>query len=132
MKPMKPGLAVLTGWAIAVAATAAGSLDGLWGGDRLRLVVDADGATLESDCADGRIAGPIVLTGDGSFVATGRFVRHKGGPEVVVAVPASDAARFAGQVKGDMLMLSILPAGASAPQTFNLRKGAAIKLVRCL
>ncbi len=132
MKPMKSGLAVLTGMMMAIAATAAGSLEGVWGGDRMRLVVDADGATLEADCADGRIAGPIVLTGDGTFVATGRFVRHKGGPEVVDAVPASDAARFGGQVKGDTLRLSILPAGASAPQTFNLRKGAAIKLVRCL
>ena len=128
---LKAGL-VLAG-CLAMAVWAAGSsLEGLWGGDRLRLVVDAGGAGIETDCASGRIAGPITLTPSGTFAASGTFDQHQGGPQRADVQPPPSSARYSGEVKGDLMTLSILPAGASAAQTFHLRKGAPVKLVRCL
>lgn len=126
--------AVILAGGLAVAGVAAGdkSLEGKWGGDRLRLVVDVAGATVETDCATGRIAGPITLSDDGSFLATGTFEEHRGGAQRADSPASSPNARYRGQVEGDVLTLSILPAGASTAQTFKIRKGAAVKLVRCL
>lgn len=123
------GLAVLGGLAMTVVAAA--PLEGSWGGDRLRLAVDTAGATIETDCADGRITGPIVLTPQGTFAAAGSFNERRGGPQPADVGAQSSAARFTGEVKGDAMTLTILPAGASAPLRFELRKGAKVKLVRC-
>lgn len=107
-------------------------LTGRWGGDRLNLVIDADGARVESDCARGMFAGPINLSASGTFLATGTFETYRAGPQRADEVSAVAIARYAAEVKGDAMQLSILPAGASALQVFNLRKGASVKLVRCL
>lgn len=115
-----------------LAAAAGPALEGAWGGDRLRLVVDAQGATVQADCADGRIAGPIVLSQGGSFVASGTYAEHKGGPQVADEASGPAQARFSGELRGDTLTLSILPAGAKVAQTFRLQRGATVKLVRCL
>lgn len=132
MKRMHRGWLLALGMTMNMVAHAGSSLEGTWGGDRLRVVVDAQGATLQADCADGRIAGPIVVNADGSFVVGGTYEQHKGGPQAVDAAPVSGAARFTGALHGDVLTLSILPSGAKAAQTFRLQRGASVKLVRCL
>jgi len=109
-----------------------GSLEGKWGGDRLRLVVDAGGASFTTDCASGRVAGPIKLSPTGTFAATGTFDQHQGGPQPADTQARQPPARFSGQIKGDEMTLSILTEGATTAQTFSLRKGATVKLVRCL
>jgi hypothetical protein len=129
-------LALFGGFAMAAemasAGSAAGVLEGQWGGDRLRLVIGSNNGRIEMDCASGTINGPINLTADGKFVASGTFEQHQGGPQRAdeAAVPAN--ARYSGEVKQDAMKLSILPAGGGAATVFNLRKGAAAKLVRCL
>jgi hypothetical protein len=109
------------------------SLEGPWGGDQLQLVIDAKGGHIEAGCASGEIAGPIKLTADGSFVALGTFQVHQGGPQRADEVAATaPAARFRGEVKAGSMRLEVLPAGATAPEVFNLRAGTRIKLIRCL
>lgn len=113
-------------------ASAAEGLVGLWGGDRMRLTIEAGGANLQADCATGRIAGPIELSPAGTFAATGVFEQHRPGPQRADTNAAPPGARYSGEVKGDTMTLSILPEGASTPLSFELRKGVDVKLVRCL
>lgn len=115
-----------------MSASAAGVLDGTWGGDRLRLVVDAEGAKLEADCASGRIAGPITLSRSGTFELTGVYEQYQAGPQRADTQARTTSARYSGEVKGDVMTLTILPAGTSTPTSYQLRKGAAVKLVRCM
>ena len=127
---MKSGQALMGGLAMSFAAMSAGPLEGTWGGEHLRVVVDAKGATVEGDCADGHIPGPIALTPAGSFAAAGTFQQHKGGPQPADPRAVQTGAKYSGEIRGDVMTLSILPTGAAA-QSFTLRKGAAVKLHRC-
>lgn len=125
-------LGVLTMSTAAVSGGAgANSLEGLWGGDRLQLVVDAKGGRVELDCASGAFAGPIKLNAAGTFTAVGTFDEHRPGPQRADESRASPA-RFLGEVGGDEMKLTITPFGSPQPQVFSLRKGVRVKLIRCL
>jgi hypothetical protein len=122
----------------AVSATHAGAapapMQGQWAGDRLQLVVDAQGGRLESDCASGRINGPITLSADGRFVAQGSFESHQPGPQRADEPARAAAASFAGELRDGVLKLTITPTatGAGVAQSFTLQSGARVKLLRCL
>jgi hypothetical protein len=138
MEKIRIGLcAVLLGGCVMSGQTAAGPaatgpLDGLWGGDRLQLVIEAGVGRVEMDCASGAIHGPIKLAGNGKFLASGTFEQHQGGPQRADQVPAPVNARYSGEVKDDAMKLTIQSDGARVAQEFNLRKGVRVKLVRCL
>lgn len=118
---------------LASGAPAAGALEGTWGGERLRLVIDAKGSgRVELDCAGGVIAGPLVLSEKGTFTAAGTFEQFRGGPQRAEETAAVTRARYEGTVEDGTMTLSIWAEGASNPQVFRLRKGVAVKLVRCL
>lgn len=111
---------------------AAGPLDGLWGGDRLQLVVEAGVGRVEMDCASGTIHGPITLGGNGRFVASGTFEQHRGGPQRVEEGVAPAPAQYSGEVKDGAMKLAIRTPASATPQDFTLRKGVRVKLIRCL
>ena len=111
---------------------ATGPLDGLWGGDRLQLVVEAGVGRVEMDCASGTIHGPIKLAGNGRFVASGTFEQHQGGPQRVEEGVASAPAQYSGEVKDGAMKLAIRTPASPTPQDFTLRKGVRVKLIRCL
>jgi hypothetical protein len=128
------GMAILLGGAMSMAvpaAPASASALGTWGGDRLQLTVDAQGARLSTDCASGSITTPLVLDAHGAFTASGTFEQHQPGPQ-----RADDdgppPARFSGDIHGDLMTLTIKTGDTAAPQVFKLRKGVHVKLVRCL
>lgn len=130
------GLRRTTPWALALLGVAAGAtaaeLQGTWGGDRLQLTVEAQGAIrLQSDCASGRIAGPVAPGADGRFEADGQFDDHVPGPQAAGPAAASRPAKFSGRVQGGVLTLSIVPQGAQEARTFTLREGVRVKLVLC-
>jgi hypothetical protein len=113
------------------AGTAPSALQGQWAGDRLQLVIDAQGGRVESDCASGRFDGPVTASAEGRFSAQGSFENHQPGPQRAdAAAPAS--ARYSGELQGGVLKLTILPAGAREAQVYTLQSGARIKLLRCL
>lgn len=114
------------------AAQTAGPLEGRWGGDRMNLVFESGVGRLEMDCAGGSVAGPVKLATSGQFTAAGTFEQYQPGPQRADAPAAAIGAQYSGEVVGDLLKLSIRPAGATAAQVFNLRRGATIKLLRCL
>jgi hypothetical protein len=128
-------LAVLGGLCTMATSGNAGAapiaLQGQWAGDRLQLVIDAQGGRVESDCASGQFAGPVTASADGKFNLPGSFEHHQPGPQRADVSPQT-AARYSGELQGGVLKLSITPAGASAAQVYTLQSGARIKLLRCL
>lgn len=114
------------------AAKPPGALQGLWGGDQTRLVIDAQGGRLMTACADGSFSGPLTLAPDGSFQVAGVFDQHQPGPQRADEVAAHAPARFSGEIKDGVMALRILPGGAAEAQVFSLRKGQTAKVIRCL
>jgi hypothetical protein len=106
-------------------------LAGVWGGDRTVLTFGVTGATIQSDCAQGAITGPILLAADGHFRASGTFENQGPGPQEAdrAVLPA---ASFTGQVDGDTMVLTVHESGGRAPMRLTLRRGVRPKLVRCL
>jgi len=108
------------------------SIEGQWGGDHVQLVIDAHGGRLRTDCASGTVAGPVHLNDLGSFSAPGTFELHPPGPQRADQGAAPALARFVGEVRDGVMRLSVTPDGDVAPLLFQLRKGLASTLVRCL
>lgn len=118
--------------------SAAAALTGVWGGQRLQLVLDVDGGRLEGDCASGTFSGPLRPGADGRFLAHGHFEDHAPGPQAgdalvsVQSATLAEQTRFSGSVDGKRMWLEILPPGSSTPQRFELLQGVTVKRVRCL
>lgn len=123
---------IAVAWSTAFIAYGANLPVGEWGGERVRLSVDERGAVIQTDCASGHVAGPIKLGVDGSFVAGGSFAEHSGGPQRADGATSQADARFSGHVRGDTMRLSVQRSGGQAALEFTLRRGATVKLVRCL
>ena len=128
---------VLLGGLLMATLTAAGAnppggVQGQWGGDQMRLVIDAQGGRITTGCADGSFSGPLMLAADGSFRVAGVFDQHQPGPQRADEQAVHAQARFSGEVSNGLMTLSILPDGASEAQVFKLRQGQAAKIVRCL
>ncbi len=127
-------IALLGVSAIAAQTTSAGpvaSIEGLWGGDRLQLVIDAKGGRVEMDCASGKIIGPITMAANGNFHAHGTFEKHQPGPQRAEESDAPATTRYSGEVKDGVMKLSILPESTDKAQVFILHKGVHVKLIRC-
>ena len=106
---------------------------GRWGGDHVRMVIAAVGATLEFDCAHGTIAEALVVNAAGQFAARGEFVREHGGPIRDGELPDAHAALYTGAVDGDRMHLTItLSDGAAPPATYSLTRGATGAVFKCL
>lgn len=117
---------------LASAAGAPAPLEGAWAGDRLQLVIDAAGGRVTSDCASGSFAGPVKLGEAGSFSVLGAFNAQQPGPQGADEPHTPAKARYVGEVGGDTMKLSIFVEGAATAEVYHLRKGARVKLVRCL
>jgi hypothetical protein len=118
---------------VATLATAAPPrpLHGEWAGAQMRVVIDDAGGRIDAACAGGRFVGPVLASDDGHFTAQGSFEVHTPGPQRADASLAAVAASFAGAIHEGVLVLSIMPAGASEPQVHTLRAGVHTKLIRC-
>lgn len=108
-------------------------LSGTWGGDRMNLVMTANGGEIRMDCATGTIKGRVIPDAKGRFTARGTFDAERGGP-----IRAEDfAARgkpavFRGQIVGETIKLAVTQSGVTEAQSYTLHKGHSEKLVRCL
>ncbi|TDP73299.1 hypothetical protein [Roseateles toxinivorans] len=117
---------------LASAGAHAGPIEGRWAGDRLQLVISPGGGRVEMECASGSFPGPVLADASGGFVAMGTFDQQRPGAQQADAPVTPGKARYAGELKEGTLRLTISPEGGAAPEVFNLRKDARIKLVRCL
>ena len=106
---------------------------GDWGGPHLGLVATTAGATLEYDCAGGRIPVPIRPDAAGRFLLVGEHIPGHGGPIGIDEVLERRPARFQGTVRGDtMTILVTLTDTNESLGTFTLIRGASPRVFKCL
>jgi hypothetical protein len=104
---------------------------GLWGGEHVRMIVSSSGASLEYDCASGRIDGPIILDARGGFNVQGSYASERGGPrrdgDAVVT-----RAQYVGRVSGDTMRLTVRLEHSKKPVgVFTLTRGNDPLLAKC-
>ncbi|HYG08581.1 MAG TPA: hypothetical protein VD835_01275 [Pyrinomonadaceae bacterium] len=105
---------------------------GMWGGEHISLQVGERNASIEFDCAHATIARVIVLDGRGRFSVAGTYFEERGGPVREGAESGGYAVRFAGQVEGERMKLTITRAGnRSSKETFTLVHNQEPFLVKC-
>lgn len=114
-------------------APPAGPLSGSWGGQHVGLILNPDGGTLDYDCADGRIEGPVIPAPNGQFEASGWHRPGHGGParegEVLPRWPAT----YSGSVSDEWITLRVdVPERGIVIGPYRLRRGAEPILMRCL
>jgi hypothetical protein len=80
---------------------------GLWGGEHISMDVTERGATIEYDCAHATIDQRIALDRRGRFDVPGRQVSEHGGPVRQNEEATGYPVRFAGQVNGKRMQLSV-------------------------
>jgi hypothetical protein len=94
------------------------------------MVVSRAGAHLEYDCAESTIEQPIIVDARGRFTATGSFTPHRGGPQR--DDPGAPArARFAGQVTGETMKLTVTLENKRPVGVFTLMRGNDPLLTKC-
>ena len=118
---------------LALAPAAAKSktvVTGAWGGEHVSLDVSDKDAKLEFDCAHGEINKPIKPDAHGRFNVPGTFTTEHGGPVMRDEKPDSAPAHYSGQVKGDMMTLTVTR-GKEKLGTYTLKRGEAPRLMKC-
>ncbi|MBA2920688.1 hypothetical protein GON01_06705 [Sphingomonas sp. MAH-20] len=120
--------AALLGFVVALTGNTGPALTGQWGAPGANLIVGADGARIEQECAGGSFAS-ATPGADGRFTAKGRYESYGPGPQRADETAAANAT-FEGRLQGDTLRLTIRPANGT-PQQLTLLRGKRAKLIRC-
>ena len=103
---------------------------GLWGGQHIQIKVGAKSATIEYDCANGVIDGPLVVDADGHFNLRGTHHIEHGGPVRADESSKGQPATYTGTIDGDTMTLTLKFDDADA-ETFTLEKGKEGELFKC-
>lgn len=106
-------------------------LTGQWGGPHVDLVLTGSGGTIAYDCAHGGLNAAVVPDGAGRFEVAGVHIREHGGPVRMGEHADSVPARYIGQVNRDRMNFRVFT-GADTLGPFDVQRGAAPQLVRCL
>ncbi len=105
---------------------------GTWGGDHIRITIEAGSATIEYDCAHGTIEGPLTLDRNSKFKLHGTHVREQGGPIRQGFEPKTEPAEYAGWTDGKKMELTVSIGDAGEKVgTFTLTHGQLGRLWKC-
>ena len=105
---------------------------GTWGGHHIRIDVTGDSATVEYDCANGTIKGPLKFDRSGRFTWQGAHFREHGGPVRIDETPQGGPAIYSGSVKGDTMTLTVrLKDSNESLGEFTLKRGSAGRIFKC-
>ena len=105
---------------------------GDWGGPHITVSVDESRASIEFDCANGRIDGPLTVDRRGRFSLKGTFSGEHGGPARIDEKPNEQPARYSGWTDGRRMTLTVTIEGSKeAVGTFNLGHGSPGRLFKC-
>ena len=105
---------------------------GDWGGQHITVNVSESAATIEFDCANGKIDGPLTVDRRGRFNLKGTFSREHGGPVRIDEKGNSQSARYSGWTDGRRMTLTVTTEGTKeAVGTFNLTHGSAGRVFKC-
>jgi hypothetical protein len=106
---------------------------GTWGGPHIRIEVGASSATINYDCANGTINGPLTMDRKGNFTWRGTHNREHGGPVRIDETSNGRPAIYSGSIKGDTMTLTVKLADTNeVVETFTLKRGAAGRVFKCL
>ena len=103
---------------------------GVWGGQHIQIKVGANSATIEYDCANGVIDGPLVVDSNGNFKLRGTHRMERGGPVRADEEPRKIPATYTGSIKGNTMTLTLKLAD-SDEETFTLERGKHGELFKC-
>jgi len=103
---------------------------GNWGGPHINMKVGAKSATIEYDCASGKMQGPLVVDRKGNFNLRGVHRMERGGPVRADEKPNEVPATYTGSIKGNTMTLN-LKLSDSDVETFTLEKGKEGELFKC-
>jgi hypothetical protein len=105
---------------------------GMWGGTHIRLDVSANSTTIEYDCAQGTIDGPLTIDSRGNFRLKGTHMAEHGGPIRRDEEPNSKPALYAGWTDGKKMTLRVMLAGSGDEiGTFQLTQGDPGRIWKC-
>ena len=105
---------------------------GAWGAPHIQLTVGDSSATIEYDCAHGRIDGPLVTDSRGRFDLKGTHSPEHGGPVRDNEQSTGQPARYTGWTDGKKMTLTVTLAGRKEViGTFNLTLGGAGRILKC-
>jgi len=106
---------------------------GTWGGKHIALEVNSrGGATVEYDCAHGKIGRRIVPDRSGRFDVPGTHTEESGGPVRQDAQPHTYAVRYTGRVRGGRMSLTVTRGGTGKViGTYTLVRGQEPSLFKC-
>jgi hypothetical protein len=105
---------------------------GLWGATHINIEVGPRSATINYDCANGTIEGPLTFDSKGRF--TWRGSHHREGPGPVRADNEANRrpAIYTGSIKGDTMTLTIkLTDTNEILDNFTLKRGRAGRVFKC-
>jgi hypothetical protein len=103
--------------------------NGSWGGQHIHMNVENGSATIEYDCANGTIDGPLKVDSRGRFNLLGNHVREHGGPIRMGEDQSSVRARYSGWTDGKTMKLTVTLANTKvALGTFQLTR----RIRKCL
>ena len=109
------------------------TLDGQWGGEHVVLTSSESATHVEFDCAHGDLSSQIKTDSQRRFNLAGTFVREHGGPVRQAENIDSHPASYEGSVSADTMTLAVrLMDSNESIGTFNLTRGAAGHVVKCL
>jgi hypothetical protein len=103
---------------------------GVWGGTHIHVEVGEKSATIEYDCANGSIDGPLVVDGKGKFSWRGTHRMERGGPIRADEKPKEYPATYTGSVNGNTMTLTLKVSDLDE-ETFTLEKGNPGDLFKC-
>ena len=126
--------------ALSIAGTAAAAkphvpppstqLTGNFAGEGAALRVVPTGAVVQGVCASGKIPVKVLVDRNGRFVANGYFNRYHPVIRLSDLAPGDTRARFAGELTGDVLVLTISIAG-KPDQRHQLLRDAPARFATC-
>jgi hypothetical protein len=105
---------------------------GPWGGPHIRIDVGARSATIDYDCANGTIDGPLTIDSKGRFAWRGAHHREHPGPIRVDVQSNNRPAIYSGSVKGDTMTLTVkLSDTNEVVETYTLKRGRFGRVFKC-
>ena len=105
---------------------------GAWGAPHIRINVAQRSATIDYDCANGTIDGPLTFDSKGRFSWRGTHRREGPGPIRVGSESDGRPAIYTGSIKGDTMTLTVkLTDTNEVVDTFTLKRGGAGRVFKC-
>lgn len=105
---------------------------GSWGAPHIRIDVTEQSATIDYDCANGTIDGPLTFDSKGHFSWRGTHHRERPGPIRIDDNSSSRPAVYTGSIKGDTMTLTVkLAKSNEVVDTYTLKRGSYGRVFKC-